>query len=158
VSDKHDKHVRSAVRNSNQTSCCRVFSWTFSVTQLIKKLSAFKESRGSLTYYKSQQFDPILRQISTAHTFTHYLSMISLSRSILIPSSYLRLNQNCLCSTNLLHARYISWFSSHSNNIVTCLSDFRRGFGLANRFIGYSPVVNTINYITFKITVIITHK
>jgi hypothetical protein len=42
--------------------------------------------------------------------------------------------------------------------VVTYLSDFRRGFGLANRFIDYSSVVTTINYNTFKITVIITHK
>jgi hypothetical protein len=42
--------------------------------------------------------------------------------------------------------------------IVTCISDFRRGSGFANRFIGYSLVVTTNNYKTFKITVIITHK
>jgi hypothetical protein len=45
-----------------------------------------------------------------------------------------------------------------NQDIVTYISDFRRGFGLANRFIGYSPVVTTINYNTFKITIIITHK
>jgi hypothetical protein len=34
------------------------------------------------------------------------------------------------------------------NAIVTCKTDYRRGFGLANRFIGYSQVVTTINYYT----------
>jgi hypothetical protein len=43
-------------------------------------------------------------------------------------------------------------------DIVTCISDFRREFGLANRFIGYSLVETTNNYNTFKITVIIAHK
>jgi hypothetical protein len=43
-------------------------------------------------------------------------------------------------------------------NAVTCISDYRRGFVLANRFIGYSLIVTTINYNTFKITVIITNK
>jgi hypothetical protein len=37
--------------------------------------------------------------------------------------------------------------------IVTCISDFRRGFGLANRFIGYSPGGTTINYNNFNLTV-----
>jgi hypothetical protein len=37
---------------------------------------------------------------------------------------------------------------------VTYISDFRREFGLANRFIGYSLVVTTNTYKTFKITII----
>jgi hypothetical protein len=41
---------------------------------------------------------------------------------------------------------------------LMCISDYRRGFGLANRFIGYSQVVTTINYNTIKITVIVTYK
>jgi hypothetical protein len=45
-----------------------------------------------------------------------------------------------------------------NQDIVTYIGDFRLGFGLANRFIGYSPVVITINYNTLNITVIITHK
>jgi hypothetical protein len=45
--------------------------------------------------------------------------------------------------------------------IVTCISDFRRGFGFANRFIWHSLLVTTINYKyynTLRITVIITYK
>jgi hypothetical protein len=49
-----------------------------------------------------------------------------------------------------------SWLPVY--DIFTCISDFRCGFGLANRFIGYSPVVTKINYNTFKTTVIITYK
>jgi hypothetical protein len=44
------------------------------------------------------------------------------------------------------------------HDIVKCRNDYGRGFRLANRFIGYSQVVTTINYNTSKITVIITHK
>jgi hypothetical protein len=46
--------------------------------------------------------------------------------------------------------------NSH-NNIVTYIRDYRCGFGLVNRFIGYSPVVTTINYDTLKIILTITH-
>jgi hypothetical protein len=42
------------------------------------------------------------------------------------------------------------------HNIVMCISEYRRGFGLVNRLFGYSPVVNINNFNTFKITVIIT--
>jgi hypothetical protein len=45
-----------------------------------------------------------------------------------------------------------------SHNTVTCRSDYRRGFGLSNRFIGCSQVVTTISTYTLQITVIITHK
>jgi hypothetical protein len=38
---------------------------------------------------------------------------------------------------------------------VTCRSDYRGGFGLVNRFVGYSEVVNMINYNILRITVII---
>jgi hypothetical protein len=41
-------------------------------------------------------------------------------------------------------------------NVATCLSDFIRGFELANRFIGYSPGGNTINFNAFNLTVTIT--
>jgi hypothetical protein len=43
-------------------------------------------------------------------------------------------------------------------HIVTCISDLYLGFALVNRFIGYSLVVTTSNYNTFKITVIIAYK
>jgi hypothetical protein len=33
-------------------------------------------------------------------------------------------------------------------NIVACISDLYMGFGLVNRFIGYSQFVTTINYNT----------
>jgi hypothetical protein len=42
--------------------------------------------------------------------------------------------------------------------IVTCISDYRREFGLVSRFIGYAVVVTTINDNTFKIAVIIANK
>jgi hypothetical protein len=55
--------------------------------------------------------------------------------------------------------RFISVSSLHfSFYSVTCISDYRRVFGSVSRFVGYSLVVTTINYNTFKITVIITHK
>jgi hypothetical protein len=41
-------------------------------------------------------------------------------------------------------------------NIVTSISDLRRGFGLANRIIAYSLVVTANNYNVFQITVIVT--
>jgi hypothetical protein len=44
------------------------------------------------------------------------------------------------------------------NYIITCRSDYRSGFGLPNRFIGYSYVITTINYNTLRIPVIIPHK
>jgi hypothetical protein len=47
-------------------------------------------------------------------------------------------------------------FGTH--HIVTCISDCRPGFGLANRFIGYSQVVTTISSYTLKITITITHE
>jgi hypothetical protein len=43
-------------------------------------------------------------------------------------------------------------------DIDTCISDFYMGFGLVNRFHGYSQIVTTINYNTLKITVTIAHK
>jgi hypothetical protein len=47
----------------------------------------------------------------------------------------------------------------HILNTVTSIIDFRREFGLANQFIGYSPGGITINYKTFNLTVTITfHK
>jgi hypothetical protein len=41
-------------------------------------------------------------------------------------------------------------------NTVTCRSDFRRGFGLVSRFIGYSLGGSSINYNTFNLTVTTT--
>jgi hypothetical protein len=45
-----------------------------------------------------------------------------------------------------------------TEKIVMCISNFRCGFELANRFIGHSLVVPTNNYNTFKFTVTVTHK
>jgi hypothetical protein len=42
--------------------------------------------------------------------------------------------------------------------IVTCWSDYRRGFGWTNRFIDYLQIVTTRNYNIVRIIVIITHK
>jgi hypothetical protein len=47
---------------------------------------------------------------------------------------------------------------SEFERIVTCISDFRRMFGLMSQFTGYSPVVTAFNDNTLKITVIITNK
>jgi hypothetical protein len=55
-----------------------------------------------------------------------------------------------------LHAFQV--VSTSRRNIVTCTSDQRQGFGSVRRFIGSPLVVTTINYNTFKITVIVTHK
>jgi hypothetical protein len=40
--------------------------------------------------------------------------------------------------------------------IVTCISDFRRGFGSVSRFTGCSPDGDTTNYNTFSLTVTTT--
>jgi hypothetical protein len=49
-------------------------------------------------------------------------------------------------------------YQTNVYNIVTRIRDYRRGFGLANRFAGYSPVVPTISSYILKITVTITRK
>jgi hypothetical protein len=40
-------------------------------------------------------------------------------------------------------------------DIATCISDYRCGFGFANRFIGYSRAVTTISSCTLNVMVII---
>jgi hypothetical protein len=45
-------------------------------------------------------------------------------------------------------------FSKQQHITVTCRSDYTLGFGFVSRFIGYSPVVITINCNTLKITVV----
>jgi hypothetical protein len=45
---------------------------------------------------------------------------------------------------------------AYYGSFVTVTCHFRRGFRLANRFIGYSPDGTTINYKTFNLPVSIT--
>jgi hypothetical protein len=63
-----------------------------------------------------------------------------------------------MCDIRTWEKRLFFDISSTNTDTVMCISDLRRGFELANRFIAYSQVVTTVNYNTFKITVIITHK
>jgi hypothetical protein len=49
----------------------------------------------------------------------------------------------------------VGWYEGNVH-IVTCISDFRCGFGSVSRFTGCSPAGTTINFNVFNLIVTIT--